>query len=676
MHQMSLWNNNVHNQPGGTMFHVRNILEEKEIRLITVFVDATVEQAVLLMKEENIGALIAVDANGSLAGIVSEHDLVYGLDGADGSYLGMPITNLMSSDVKTCSPDDSISHAAKLMGSIHIRHLPVLDGPELVRLISIRDVEELINQKLSKTIEILKENNDEYTKFLEKSPDAIYIQLDGLIVFANAKPNEIFGAKHANQLIGMPALSLLDPSSRDIVRERRGDYRSDGVAMPFVECRRLRFDGSVFLGESATTSINWNGVSAILAVVRNVDQRRDLELRLRESERMNAMGQLAGGVAHDFNNLLMVIGGFSERALSACHDPERVVAALSEVATAVEKAARLTKQLLMFSRRQIMESSVFPVSKVVRELEPLLSTLLGGTIELSVNIEDETACIHTDNNELTQALINLLTNGRDAMPNGGVLRIQVTVDDSKISSEDRPASDPPDSDEVGRVIISVQDDGSGMDPETVSRVFEPFFTTKEQGKGTGLGMAMVYGFVQESGGTIDVQSAPGPGTTVAIVLPRVVALPQAQIFPAQRASLSGRGEIILIAEDDDSLRRLAQTTLEELGYTVLAACDGLDALKIEDEFEGKIDLLLSDIVMPGLNGFDLLRTIKKTRPDIKVILISGYPARGDLKLINPPEGVPVLQKPLDMKALALNIRNVLDQGLPAETAHHNARLVG
>ena len=443
--------------------------------------------------------------------------------------------------------------------------------------------------------------------------------------------------------------------------------------MPLVECRRLRLDGSDFLGKSAGTSISWNGVSAILAVERNVDLRRDLELRLRESKRMNAVGQLAGGVAHEFNNLLMVIGGFTESALGASHDPERVVTALSEVTTAVEKAARLTKQLLMFSRRQVMESSVFPVSKVARELEPLLSPLLGGTIELSVDIEDEAACIHTDNNERTQALINLATNGRDAMPNGGVLRIQVTVDDSKISSEDRTASGPPNSDEDGRVIISVRDDGGGMDPETVSRVFEPFFTTKEPGKGTGLGMAMVYGFVQESGGTIDVRSAPGQGTTVAIALPRVVTQPQVQVLPAQRASLLG---IVLIAEDDDALRRLAQTTLEELGYTVLAACDGLDALEIEGEFEGKIDLLLSNVVMPGLNGFYLLRTIKKTRPDIKVVLISSYPARGDLKLINPPKGVPVLQMPLDMNALTLNVRNVLDQGLPAETAQHSARLMG
>jgi CheY-like chemotaxis protein len=186
----------------------------------------------------------------------------------------------------------------------------------------------------------------------------------------------------------------------------------------------------------------------------------------------------------------------------------------------------------------------------------------------------------------------------------------------------------------------------------------------------------VYGFVQESGGTIDVRSAPGQGTTVAIALPRVVTQPQVQVLPAQRASLLGLGEIVLIAEDDDALRRLAQTTLEELGYTVLAACDGLDALEIEGEFEGKIDLLLSNVVMPGLNGFYLLRTIKKTRPDIKVVLISSYPARGDLKLINPPKGVPVLQMPLDMNALTLNVRNVLDQGLPAETAQHSARLMG
>jgi PAS domain S-box-containing protein len=621
----------------------------------------------------NYPALLGLDL-GSLAGILSERDLVRGLVGADDDYNRRPVSELMTSDVKSCSPRDDIEHVAQTVAACRIRHLPVLDRGRLLGCISIRDVEELRTQRTDRKIEMLLESNDGYTKFLQNCPDAIYIQVDGTIVFANAKANEIFGADHEHQLIGLPSLDLFHPDDADFVHWRRQSHRSESATMPLVECRRVRLDGSEFHGESAATSIMWDGKNAILAVVRNVDQRKDLELRLRESERLNAIGQLAGGVAHDFNNLLMVISGFTVRALNASGDPGEVVSALSEVATAVEKAARLTKQLLMFSRRQVMETTVFPVSKAVRELEPLLSPLLGSTIDLTVEIEDEDACIETDSNELTQALMNLATNARDAMPNGGELTISVALDgghrapDATESQSDSTVQD------SANVIITVRDNGMGMPIETASRVFEPFFTTKEQGKGTGLGLAMVYGFVQESGGKIDLHSEPGRGTTVTISLPRVQNRPQVSVTSKDHASIQAKGEIILVAEDDDALRRLAQANLEELGYTVLAASDGLDALEIEDDFEGRIDLLLSDVVMPGLGGFDLVRTIKQTRPDIKVLLISGYPARGDLKQIDPPEGVHVLQKPLDPQTLARSIRDALDEGETAGSAPECDRL--
>ncbi len=203
------------------MFKVKNILEEKKNRLLTVPIDATVGETVLLMKEENIGALMVADANGSLVGILSERDLVYGLEGSDGSYLGIPVANLMSCNVQTCAPDDTISHVAKTMGIFRIRHLPVLDGAELAGIISIRDVEDFRNKESDLKIERLIESNEGYTRFLQKCPDAIYIQVDGKIVFANSKANEIFGAKYGNHLIGSPSLELIHPDSRDIVRDRQ-----------------------------------------------------------------------------------------------------------------------------------------------------------------------------------------------------------------------------------------------------------------------------------------------------------------------------------------------------------------------------------------------------------------------------------------------------------------------
>lgn len=428
--------------------------------------------------------------------------------------------------------------------------------------------------------------------------------------------------------------------------EQRLEYHRDPVG--YIE--RPPWDGHwVRISESRTLD------GGTVAIHTDITEQKKFEERIREAEKLSSLGQLAGGVAHDFNNLLMVIIGYTKRALAAPTDKQLIEDSLSEVVVASEKAARLTKQLLTFSRRQILESKVVYAATVLHELETLLLPLFDAKIELSLEVGDEKLCVETDPSELSQALMNLAINGRDAMPGGGKLKIGMAVVEASQPFLDKHPGATSDT----YVGYSVSDQGTGMDAETKARIFEPFFTTKEQGKGTGLGLAMVYGFIQQCGGLMDVESTPGVGTTFNIYLPLVNKPPEIK-FTAATEEIAGNGETILLAEDDDALRRFAQTTLEDLGYKVLAAANGFEALEIEADHDGAIDLLLSDVVMPELGGFELSRAVLETRPEIKVILMSGYPSRGDLKRIEVPEDIPLLQKPLDPDTIALSVRRSLD----------------
>ena len=399
-----------------------------------------------------------------------------------------------------------------------------------------------------------------------------------------------------------------------------------------------------------------HGASAgVGMIVSDMTEHKKLEGQLRETQKLTALGQLAGGIAHDFNNLLMVTGGYAKRALADPTDRERVERALSEIVVATEKAASLTKQLLAFGRAQVLNISVFRAAPVVNEVKSMLSPLLGEVVSLTIDAADDQLCVETDTAQLTQVLVNLAINGRDAMPQGGAIEIRVEMADASTDLVQKF----PTADDGPFVKFSVRDEGTGMDANTLARIFEPFFTTKEQGKGTGLGLAMVYGFVQQSRGLIDVISEPGHGTTVEIYLPLADKPPEV-LTTIDREMFPCKGETILLAEDDKALRQLAVMTLEEIGYTVLAASDGFEALEVEDEHDGPIDLLVSDVVMPSLGGFDLMRAVRLSRPGIKVILMSGYPSRGKIKSFDVPDDVPLLQKPFDPETLARNVREMLD----------------
>ncbi len=393
----------------------------------------------------------------------------------------------------------------------------------------------------------------------------------------------------------------------------------------------------------------------LVGFISDITEQRRMQEHLRESDKLSALGQLASGVAHDFNNILMVINGYANLALREPNNVTKTETALSRIVTAADKAAGLTKQLLVFSRRQAIERREIAVAGVLEEVQTLLVPLLGETIELHIDPADPDLHVNTDSAQISQALVNLAINARDAMPGGGEIVIQTGIVEPGGAFYRRH----PGAARGLHVAISVADNGTGMDEKTAARVFEPFFTTKEQGKGTGLGLAMVYGFVQQSEGAVEVATETGAGTTVTIYLPALRRQPDVAEARGGEA-MSARGETILMAEDDQDLRELTQLFLEDLGYTVLPAKNGLEAREIEAGHEGRIDLLLTDAVMPGCGGHELCQLFRKSRPGTPVLMMSGYPTRGEFSNLKLPDDIPFLQKPVDPESLARRLRELLD----------------
>jgi two-component system, cell cycle sensor histidine kinase and response regulator CckA len=398
-------------------------------------------------------------------------------------------------------------------------------------------------------------------------------------------------------------------------------------------------------------------VYRLVGEAEDITENKLLEEQLRQSQKMDAVGRLAGGVAHDFNNLLSAILGYGERLSAAVHD-DRGRRDVDEVLKAARRAASLTKQLLAFSRKQVLQPKVLDLNVVVADMERMLERLIGEDIELRTALAPKLGQVKADPGQVEQVLLNLAVNSRDAMPAGGRLILETrNVDFDEGGARDHGCA-------PGRfVMLAVTDNGCGMDAETRRRVFEPFFTTKEQGKGTGLGLATVYGIVQQSGGHIWVYSESGHGTTFKIYLPRVDAVREgADADPAVVASPSCRGsETVLLVEDDQALRELTREVLEDRGYRVLAAKDARQALALCEADTPSVDVLVTDVVMPGTNGLALARSIRERRPALKVICMSGYTEHAVLS-----EGalseVAFLQKPFGLETVVRTVRSVLDGG--------------
>ncbi len=379
---------------------------------------------------------------------------------------------------------------------------------------------------------------------------------------------------------------------------------------------------------------------------------RESEERLRHSQRLEAVGRLAGGIAHSFNNLLAAIGFHGELLLERLEGEDRDH--MEEIRKACDRAASLASQLLAFSRRQVLQPRVLRLDDVLRRMEPMLRRLIGEDVELRLALDSGSGALQVDLGQLEQVILNLVANARDAMPYGGRLELATTA--AELAATDTVFPELPPGDYVK---LTVSDNGDGMDEEVRSRLFEPFFTTKRD-KGTGLGLATVHGIVLQSGGDIRAESAPGQGTTFTILLPRVEAaaeMPQAA-NPLRR-DVQG-SEVILLVEDEDNIRRPATEILESRGYTVLAAHDAIQALTAAQQYDGPIHLMLTDVVMPGLSGSQLAERLARLRPEVKVLFMSGYPedAIAHHGVLEP--GRRFLQKPFAVSLLLQTVREVLD----------------
>jgi PAS domain S-box-containing protein len=396
-------------------------------------------------------------------------------------------------------------------------------------------------------------------------------------------------------------------------------------------------------------------VTKLRGLMVGITERKQLEEQLRQSQKMEAIGRLAGGIAHDFNNLLTIISGYSDLLQENLKEGDRMRAHVDEIKKASLRAATLTRQLLAFSRSQVLAPQVLDLNSVVANVEKMLRRLIGEDVELVTVLGGDLGRIKADPGQLEQVIMNLVVNARDAMPQGGKLTIEtadVELDDAYARSHMTV--------EPGRyVMLGVSDTGTGMDRETQAHIFEPFFTTKEKGKGTGLGLATVYGIIKQSGGYVWVYSEPGQGATFKIYLPRIEA-PAAAAAASPSLSPSQGHETILLAEDEPALRALARRVLESKGYKVLEARNGEDALIVADQNPGMVDLLLTDVVMPGMSGRELAEQLHFKNRNLKVLYMSGYTDDAIVHHGVLGSGMAFLQKPFTPEGMARRVRDVLD----------------
>lgn len=447
--------------------------------------------------------------------------------------------------------------------------------------------------------------------------------------------------------------ALLHPEERERVVEYLLQYASNPVGRYSQEFRLRHKDGSYrwLLSQGACELDEEGKPIRMLASRTDITERKQLEEEFSQAQKMECVGRLAGGVAHDFNNLLTVMMGYCELVLDELDPSDPMYEQLVEISQAGTRAAALTRQLLAFSRRQVLQPEVLSLNDTVRRTESLLRRLIGEDIELVTNLGEGIGNVKADPGQIEQVVMNLAVNARDAMPDGG--RLTICTGEMEVLEGQR--SRHPDLSPGRYVCIGVSDTGVGMDEETISKIFEPFFTTKDANKGTGLGLATVYGIVTQSGGAVEVESTPGKGSTFRVCLPRVEASIEQQ--QAAATAQAGGRETILVVEDQEAVRQLVHRFLTNSGYHVLTAADAAEACAIVESTNERIHLLLADVVMPGASGPELARQLCEKYPDLRVLYMSGYT---DPPVIALAKDAPLIMKPFTSAQLGQRLREVLE----------------
>ncbi|MFH1342266.1 MAG: response regulator, partial [Pseudomonadota bacterium] len=510
----------------------------------------------------------------------------------------------------------------------------------LVRKLEDKTIQlEAANHALQQEIAERKQADMRLETLIEQANIGILVHRDFKPILANGEMARIFGYSSKEEIQKLPDCKILIVDGERERIEACNKERLEGGSVPaFYDLKGRKRDGTIIDVENRAFAIQWDDQLAVCSMLTDVTQQRKVEAQLRQSLRLEAVGQMTGGIAHDFNNLLTIIIGNAE-LIEETEDPS--LRALAEVARkAAERGAELTGRLLAFSRQQPLDPKAIDINLLIAKMDGLIRRAIGGQLEIKTVLPGNLWHVFVDPSQLENALLNLAINARDAMPDGGCLTIEtsnIRLDEAAVADRELAPGD--------YLLVTVSDTGTGMDKDTLARAFEPFFTTKEIGKGSGLGLSMVYGFVAQSRGHVRIHSAPGQGTSVRIYLPRAaddVALAK----PEVRDGMLPRGsEKILLVDDDAMVRDMVVVQLQNLGYRVVSAVNGSQALDLLKR-EGGFDLLFTDVIMPGgLNGRQLADEARKLSPGLRVIFSSGYADSAVARDGGLDQGVHLLNKP-------------------------------
>jgi two-component system, cell cycle sensor histidine kinase and response regulator CckA len=512
--------------------------------------------------------------------------------------------------------------------------------------------------------EALRDSEEKHRRIVEALSDAVLLRSKGIVIYVNPAALKLLRANHPEDLIGKPYLDLVHPDDRALSAERIKKSIDENWVAPLREHRLLTLDGQVVQVESTGVPVKYRGETQVFGVVRDITARKreeeekaKLQDRYLQSQKMESVGRLAGGVAHDFNNMLGVILGHAEMALEKVDPAQPLHANLQEVRKAAERSSDLTRQLLAFARKQTVSPKVLDMNETVAGMLKMLRRLIGEDIHLAWLPGMNLWPIKMDPSQIDQILANLSVNARDAIVGVG----KVTIETENVSFDEAYCADHAGFVPGEYVMLVLSDNGCGMDKEVLGKLFEPYFTTKGVGKGTGLGLATVYGIVKQNNGFINVYSEPDQGTTIRIYLPRHEGkAKQEQIEVLKEPVVRGQ-ETVLVVEDEPALLDLSKIMLEMQGYRVLTAGTPGEAIRLAEEHAGEIHLLMTDVVMPEMNGRDLAKKMLSLYPNLKRLFMSGYTANVIAHHGVLDEGVYFLQKPFSRKDLVAKVRAALDQ---------------
>ncbi len=525
----------------------------------------------------------------------------------------------------------------------------------------VRDISER-----KQTVRALQESERKYRGLVENQPIGVVIhRMDGEVVYVNQAIVSILGYESADDLVGGSVLSFVHPDDIPSMTSRLGAILETGGAQPVAAERLARKDGSYVPAEITGSPISYQGEPAVQVMILDItdrkraeQERRELEDQLHHSQKLEAVGQLAGGVAHDFNNIITAILGNVELRIEGMRtelgSEHRAVRSMEDIAQAAERAAALTRQLLTFSSRGVKRPEVLDLNKILAGLDKMLRRLISENIVLTAEREDKLWAVQADSGQMEQVIVNLVVNAVHAMPDGGLLTMETrnVILDSSYTDRNLEAQPGP------HVLLAVSDTGHGMEAATMARIFEPFFTTKPLNRGTGLGLSTVHGIAKQSDGHVTVHSEPGYGTTFKVYLPVVDVVHTEAPEPQKAEDLRG-GETVLVCEDDEIVRELTAALLDSGGYVVLTASGGSEALEVAKSHPGSIDLLVTDVIMPGMNGRMVSEHLQGQLEGLQTLFISGYTADIIAHHGMLDEGVEFLAKPFTRQGLLAKVRDVL-----------------